>query len=455
MAHLTDMEELLGSVISSDVRDYMREAMNCYMSNAYRGCIVLSYIALFDDLVAKLAELGKVNSDAKTIYQEAEKKKSDQEVFESYLIDQLGSKNLLSSLDTSFLNTLRTLRNKSAHPSGHKPSPEEARFIYFEVINRFLSRPILTTTQLVDEIIERLKNNNFFPTSQISDISEVVKEEIKSLHNEAYPQLIAKLTKETTSRDTNAARNSVFFLTGLAYIDKPEINDIIQKKVVQSKSDDADYHNLILRLVASNGKLFKGINKASVTRFKNIFSGRIENVKASVSDIQFSHPIAVFVSLTSVLTDEEIIDTFKKEIKILFKKKPYSNYLISSLSDLPKTKEVYIDVVKKKAGSSSFDVANAFASSAGDIDEYLAEITTEEEAFDIVVAVLEAAEWGAFGSQGLEKTKFAKTPNLNAKAIKYISGNKRKAKAYIKEKLNMDIKADKFIEDYFEHEKKA
>lgn len=41
MTHLTDMEELLASVISIDVRDYMREAMNSYMSGAYRGCIVL------------------------------------------------------------------------------------------------------------------------------------------------------------------------------------------------------------------------------------------------------------------------------------------------------------------------------------------------------------------------------------------------------------------------------
>jgi len=387
--------------------------------------------------------------DYLTIYQEAEKKKSDQEVFESYLIDQLGSKNLLSSLDTAFLNTLRTLRNKSAHPSGHKPSPEEARFIYFEVINRFLSQPILTTTQLVDELIGRLKNSNFFPTSQISDISEVVEEEIKSLHNEAYPQLVAKLTQEANSSNTNTSRNAGFFLTGLAYLDRSEINEIIQKKVIQKKSDDSDYHNLILRLISSNGKLLKGINKASITRFKNIFSERIYNVKASVSDTQFSHPISVFVSLSRVLSDDEIIDIFEDEITKLFNKKPYSNYLLSSLSNLPKTKSIYIEIIKEKAGSATFDVANAFAKSVGDIDEYLSQLVTDKDAFEIIVAVLEAAAWGAFGSQGLKKTKFAKIPKIKAKAIKYIKTNKRKSKSYIKEKLNIDIKADEFVDDYF------
>ena len=124
----------------------MREAMCCYMAGAYRGAVVLSYIALFDDLLAKLGELANVNATAKTIFLEATKKKADQDVYESYLIDQLASKNLISGLDSSFLATLRTLRNKSAHPSGHKPSPEEARFIFFETVDRFLSKPILSTT---------------------------------------------------------------------------------------------------------------------------------------------------------------------------------------------------------------------------------------------------------------------------------------------------------------------
>src|SRR5690242_11100331 len=117
------MEELLATIPGTSIRDYMFEAMNCYMAGAYRGCVVLSYIALFDDLLSKLGELASINTAAKTIFTEASKRKNDQDVYESYLIDQLTSKSLLSGLDSEFLKTLRTLRNKSAHPSGHKPSP--------------------------------------------------------------------------------------------------------------------------------------------------------------------------------------------------------------------------------------------------------------------------------------------------------------------------------------------
>ena len=190
MAHLTEIEELLARILGTDILDYMREAMSCYMAGAYRGAVVLSYIALFNDLLAKLGELANVNATAKTIFLEATKKKADQDVYESYLIDQLASKNLISGLDSSFLATLRALRNVSAHPSGHKPSPEEARFIFFENVDRFLSKPILSTTHLVDDLVTRLKNTNFFPSTSIADIRNVVGDELANLHDEAMPQLV-------------------------------------------------------------------------------------------------------------------------------------------------------------------------------------------------------------------------------------------------------------------------
>jgi len=43
---LSDMEELLGRIHNRAIVDYMREGLSCYHVGAYRGCIVLSYIAL-------------------------------------------------------------------------------------------------------------------------------------------------------------------------------------------------------------------------------------------------------------------------------------------------------------------------------------------------------------------------------------------------------------------------
>jgi hypothetical protein len=427
LAHLTDMEELLASIESSYIRDYMREAMNCYMAAAYRGCIVLSYIALFDDLLAKLGELGKVNKSAKKIFDAASKKKTDQDVFESYLIDQLGATNLLSGLDTAFLNTLRVLRNKSAHPSGHKPSPEEARFIFYEVVSRFLSRPILSTTQLVDELVDRLTNGNFFPSVLITDIKEVVNEELTSLHIEAIPHLIVKMTSSVVSSDSTVSKNAGFFLSGLAYLDRPEINKELQTKVIQAKSDDPQYSKTILRLLTSNGKLVVGVSKACLSRVKQVFSDQIDTVKASLSDTRFTHPTAVLVSLARSLNDSDLLSYFKHEVTKLFEKRPYSEYLLGALVDHPKTFELYFSSILEKAGSSTFDTANAFAHAVEELDKRLSNLMSDAQAFSIIVAVIQAANWGAFVSQGLRNTKFSAIPRIRAKAITYANKNNSSA----------------------------
>src|SRR5439155_1282133 len=87
----TDMEELVARIDRLSARDYMSEALGCYHAGAFRACVVLSYIALFDDLRAKLAPLAKVNKDAKKIHDEVEKRATNQEIYESFLADQLAA----------------------------------------------------------------------------------------------------------------------------------------------------------------------------------------------------------------------------------------------------------------------------------------------------------------------------------------------------------------------------
>ena len=85
MAGLMDMEELLARISNPDVVGYMREATKCYGAGAYRGCIVLSYIALFDDMRAKLSQLSTINKTARSVHTEVEKRANDQDVFESFM----------------------------------------------------------------------------------------------------------------------------------------------------------------------------------------------------------------------------------------------------------------------------------------------------------------------------------------------------------------------------------
>ena len=174
--HLTDMEELIGGIVSSEARDYMSESLKCYQAGAFRACVVLSYIALFDDLRRKLAPLAVLNSKAKAIHEDIEKKAKDQEVFESLLADKLFSVDMIDAGQKTKLDIIIKLRNKAAHPSRIHASAEEARFVFFETINKFLSQPQLQTTQAADAILLALTEGNFFPTTLVADFRDIVQD---------------------------------------------------------------------------------------------------------------------------------------------------------------------------------------------------------------------------------------------------------------------------------------
>jgi hypothetical protein len=80
-------------VRDKDVANYMREAFVCYGTGAYRACIVLTHIALFDGLLRQVKALAPVNKVAKSISSKIEPLASGQKVFEKPLIDELKTGN--------------------------------------------------------------------------------------------------------------------------------------------------------------------------------------------------------------------------------------------------------------------------------------------------------------------------------------------------------------------------
>ena len=439
------MEELLAKIPGAEIRDYMREAMSCYMAGAYRGAVVLSYIALFDDLMAKLSELANVNATAKIIFTEATKKKTDQDVYESYLIDQLSSHNLISGLDYSFLTTLRTLRNKSAHPSGHTPSPEEARFIFFETIDRFLSRTVLSTTHLVDELLGRLKNTNFFPSTNISNVTNVVGDELANLHDAALPQLVAKITVAFSSPDQTTETNSSYFLIGLAKQDKSAANEALQKKLITPKADNIDYQDVIIQVLSANGKLAAGLSGTTIDRLRATLTKKICEITSTLSENNLIHPTFALTSIAAEMPNEKFIATFKPELEALFQKRAHSEFVVKLVGDKPSLLPIYLPALLARAGSSDFNTANSFSNSAETLDAPLSTLLSDESAFHLIVAIMKAADWGAWSAKGIANTKFAGIPLLRSKACLFITSNEVIAAAYIQEKLSATKPISEFV----------
>lgn len=439
MAHLTDMEELLSTIKPALIQDYMREAMNCYMASAYRGCIVLSYIALFEDIYDKLGELGKVNKIAKTIHTDVTKKKNDQEIFEKYLIDQLSCKNLMPELDTEFINILKTLRNKSAHPSGHKPSPEEARFIFFEVINRFLSKPILTTTQLVQDIIARLVNTNFFIDTNIDSIESFVREELASLHDEAIPFLVKELSDRILSTDKNVFLNAKSFLLGFARLKNPIATKAIKTYIIESKADNANYADLILSLITVDAKCILDITDTCLSRIKKIINDKIANPDFIPNETNLSHPLHVFASLVRNFDDEVFLRLFNEEFNLLLGHYYHSPVLVGLFDNHSKIFNLYFELILTKISSlSGWYMLLRIVALLNDTDEKLSQKINHQQAFKLILAVDKVAITPAFTSIDLRNEHYIRIPNIKQKATDFYNNSNTEALEMLNENFNND-----------------
>ncbi len=83
------------------------------------------------------------------------------------------------------------------------------------------------------------------------------------------------------------------------------------------------------------------------------------------------------------------------------------------LAAAPDLKKAWLAKLKKEACSSTFDTANRFAANVPDIDGQLEELIKPKDAFELVVAVCDAADTGAFTSQDLRSGEFLAVPKTS------------------------------------------
>lgn len=451
MIGLSDMEELLGRIENKGMVDYMREAVGCYHAGAYRACIVLSYIALFDDLAQKLHELARTNITAKKISKDVKQRQSDQQVFETYMVDQIKSAKLVTEAEASTLEQVRVCRNKAAHPSGVHASAEEARFVYFEVIDKFLSKRLLLTTQAVDALMLRLSNANFFPTTDIKETRSIVESELASLHEAVFPYLVEQLVEACNNSDQNTAKNAQRFIVGLSYLQRDELTPHIRKRLVKAKAENTDYRNVIVRAASANPTILDSHDAPSLIRIRSLLEAAVDETKASVAVTQFSHPVYLLGSMLDTLGEAKVLAEFAEVANKIVDKYRYTGSLVKRLAIAAELKKPWLAKLKKEAASSTFDTANRFAANVPDIDGQLEELIKPKDAFELVVAVCDAADTGAFTSQDLRSGGFLAVPKLREMALAFVEKSPTTAGKIVKEAgVSKDLKT--FLKTYLAYE---
>jgi hypothetical protein len=421
---LSDMEDLLGRVSDNEIVDFMREAFVCYGAGAYRACIVLTFIAVFEDLKKKVDAIATPsNAPLYAVATDVAALAAGQKPFENQLVERLRAVDAITELQAQRLKQIIDHRNKAAHPSGLHASAEEARYVYFEAVDKFLSQRVLSTTHAADSLIEQLKQPNFFPSVSILEIANVADEEIQNIHPTGYDYLVIRLVKAVESADSNQAKNARLLLTALAAGGDTGMADLLFKRLVKPKSADNNYFDIIFTCCAANPDLVRVADAVTISRQSALFASATDATSDAVSLRSYRHPVQLVESLATLLREPAVLTTLNPFVDKVIEK--YGR--VAALAPIalgiatvkPKLLKVYYDGV----GSSDYGTANRFANLLPDVDQAFASHLTDAECLHLLALAVRGANWGAFGLLNLRDTRFASLPKVAARARAAITGD--------------------------------
>jgi len=444
VAGLTDMEELLGRVSQPDIKSYLREAFVCYGAGAYRACIVLTANALFEDLRQKTRAVASANSDAKEISEAIEKLAADQKVFETTLVERLASKGILSKALADRLKQIIAHRNKAAHPSGVHASAEEARWVFFEAIDKFLSEPVLSANQMVDHLMSKLTDENYFPDTSIHNITNIAREEVDQLHPLAYPYLVTKTVELLASADATVNKNARFFLSGCARIKNEDLRASLSARFVKVKASDKTLRDPLMSVMSNDPGLYAIADGNTKLRLATLFTSAVPDKVATTS---MRHPLTLLGNFAAELDEAVILPGLKAFVDAVIA----TFYATPGIGKLLKTdgiiREMTLKAILDHAGSNDFDIANRFAKAAPGLDEGLAAKLRDREAFQVIAAIAKAAEDGAYSARNVRRQKFETVPELKAKAELYLAAKPKGATTILTD-LGLETTGKAFTTDH-------
>jgi hypothetical protein len=419
MAGLTDMEELLAKVADKEVAEYLREALACYGTGAYRGCIVLTHTALFEDLRRKVRQLAPVNSTAKTVSEAIEPIAAAQKPFETPLIQQMKSAGIITELEAKLLEQLNSHRNKAAHPSGHKASAEEARYVFAESITKFLSQPIRETTYVIEDLSQRLRQANFFPTMKVADMKLIVDEELSRLDPMAMPFLLKMLGDGVIDEDEITSSNARAFLLGLARRRTGHTTTLIGKHVLSKLATHDTLSKFVAELISSDSKIILDLDPASKLRVRSLLLKNAKDHPTPHSYLTLRHPARNVTQLLEAMGEKPLLEDFGALVDWVVENCPYDAEFLFSIRGTTTILKRVKDEYQSNAASADFATANRFAAAFPAIDQMLAKLVSGKEAFALFAGVVGAASVGARQSRQLKNDGFVSTQKTGSKARLY------------------------------------
>ncbi|CND59761.1 hypothetical protein [Yersinia pseudotuberculosis] len=415
---IKDMEEHLLSIKDRQIRTYMEEAYACYHIGAFKACISLSFNSLIYDLTAKLKILSVTNADAKKINIEINTKIKSQDNYECYLIDQLRSKNIINEAEKEEINIFRVYRNKCSHPSGFQPSAENARFVFHDIIEKYLAKSSLLTTEGIDEILDSVVGKNYFPSRTLNGLTRVVNEELKELHPDSYSTLLLKLFEKYK----NGVEPCSTFIVGMAGIGNAKINEQIKKIFIGRKMSNEKFNDFYIQLFNINHSLFTDLDETQRERFVSIIKSSCNADTEEKSPNKLKSPIFAMKTISNYLPDSELAVKLlnSQEIKVLLSDMNFFDWYFDELKE--PFRSLFLKLyVNTGLGNREYEIVKEYLKHLSYNEGNLVPKIDDETCIKILDAIVISKNRGEYLSIKLIEDGLASLPLLKKRIVDFIN----------------------------------
>ncbi|WP_076010898.1 hypothetical protein [Alteromonas abrolhosensis] len=352
---LSDLDELVLKCRDEKAKNYIKEAVACYKSGAFRSSIVSTWIAVSFDIIDKLKELSLAGDKEAEIQVEAfEKAVRNGDItnslrFERDILAICRDKlELISPVEFIDLNRLQEDRNRCAHPSMtsdgeiFNPSAELARMHIRSAVEHLLQYPPAQGKYALDSLTSEV-NSEYFPTDIDKAIvafdNSPLKKARKSLIRNFTIVLVKKILNK--SYDYKEITRTATALNAIKVIHEEEFDETLRDKL----------SSIVRNIEADNLKNVIPL----ISRVNDVWPYFDQDVKHKIEAFVESLPTENFDDIDIILSIDDLVGSAEKRISKATRKEISETLFF----DLPT--QVGNRIVELYEQSRSFDQANSFA----------------------------------------------------------------------------------------------
>lgn len=299
---LSDLDELVLKCRDQKAKSYIREAVACYKSGAFRSAIVSTWIAVSFDILDKLKELSLAgDKEAERQVESFDKARRIGDVanslkFEREILAVCRDKlELISPVEFIDLDRLQEDRNRCAHPSMtsdgevFNPSAELARMHIRSAVEHLLQYPPAQGKYALDSLTSEVESE-YFPTdvkkAVVAFESSPLKKARDSLIRNFTVVLLKKLINDT--RDYKEIYRISTALNAIGLIHREPYRDTLTEKlssIVRSlEAEKLDRIIPLIRHVEDGWSYFEAdIRQKFQTYVENLPKEKIDDIDVFLS----------------------------------------------------------------------------------------------------------------------------------------------------------------------------